>query len=150
MTCLVDRLHGIEDAIKARIQTKLGSSIKAVILGKRARVADFQPPLIWVLPEDATIDSRNLANTEQWDLTYWLIAVVKTTKGDPYDAGQLAEELAIKASASLLADRHLGGLVEDTTREGWSPADSRVMDTDESLYGAAVRVKLKATIMEVE
>lgn len=149
MTCLVDRLHAIEDAIKQRIKDKMGSSIKSVILGKRAKITDFQPPLIWVLPEDCPIDSRGLANTELWDLYYWVIAVVKSTK-DVYGSGQLAEELAIKASASLLVDRHLGGLVEDTTREGWSPSDSRVMDTDESLYGAAVRIKLKATIMEVE
>lgn len=149
MTCLVDRIHNIENEIKKRIATKLGTDVKNVILGKRARIADFKPPLIWVLPEDAIIDASFLANTEQWELTYWLIAVVKSTT-DSYAASQEAESLAIRSSAALLADRRLGGLVEDTVRQGWSSGDSRVMDTDESLYGAAVRVKLKTTVLEVE
>ena len=66
-----------------------------------------------------------------------------------------SRRVAITASGSLfrddvgVPDRSLGGLAESVSRVAWSPADVRVMDTDESLIGAAVRVTVNLLTAEV-
>lgn len=153
-------LSAIRLAIKTRIETALGSSIQRVIIGPRAPAANFNPPLIWVQPDDGQIADKGFALTEDWGLFYWLISVIKVKSSLPEDmeeATATAEALVLRASGALLVnpntgleDRRLDGLVEDITRIGWAPADSRILEGDESLYGAAIRIKLRLTNQEVE
>jgi len=145
---LFARLKGVHTTMASVIAASLGADIKKVLVGRKVNVTDFKPPCIWILPEPSPINDNGMGLSEIWDPTYWLIAIVKSTK-DSLEATEAAEQLAIRASGALLADRKLGGLAEDLTRIGWDPADSRVMDTDESLYGAAVRVKVKLVNKEV-
>lgn len=155
---LVSKLNQVRNKLVERISGRLGSDIKNVIIGPRTNIDRFKKlPLIWIVAEDTTINDDGLALHEQWDLYFWLIAVIRVSNQDHDAAKDLAETLAVKASGSLLVDpisgkqnRTLDGLVDDITRVGWSAADSRIIDTDDLLYGAGVRVKIRLTNMEVE
>jgi hypothetical protein len=109
------------------------------------------------MPEDTIINDEGLALHEQWDFYYWLFSIIKIANQDIDKAKTEAEQLAITASGSLLVDpstgkrdRHLGGLVDDITRVGFSHASAQVLDADLSLFGAGVRVKVKMTNEEVD
>jgi len=155
---LVNKLNQVRAKLVSRIATRLGTDINNVIIGPRTNVDQFKKlPLIWVIAEDATINDEGLALHEQWDLYFWLIAVLRVSNQDHESAKTLAENLSVKASGSLLVDpisgkqnRTLDGLVDDITRVGWSAADSRIIDIDDLLYGAGVRVKIRLTNMEVD
>lgn len=148
---LVDRLLAIEDTMMARIAR---DAKVPVLIGRHVRISDLKPPLVWVYPEEVPIDDGRLGFTEMWDLQYWVIAVVREVK-DPVQGRREAMTLAAKASGAILKDnagnwdRHLNTLVELVSRNGWSPADVRVSDTDGSLVGAAMRIKLRITNGEV-
>lgn len=144
----IERLSDIELAMINVITSQTSGMANIVVLNKRIKVSDMKPPMVWILPEESQISDSALSLSEDWSLTFWIISIIKGHK-DTTKLMKDAEALALKASSGLLADRTLGGLVEDITRIGWSPGDSRVMEADETLYGAAVRVKLKVLNREV-
>ena len=120
----------------------------------RIAAADFKPPMVWVFPEESPVNSMAMGFRESWSLSYWCIGLVREVRD--IEAGRRqAMVLAITASGSLfrddvgVPDRSLGGLAESVSRVAWSPADVRVMDTDESLIGAAVRVTVNLLTAEV-
>jgi len=155
---LVSEIRLIRETIKTRIEDHLGEDIENVIVGSKDKAHNFNPPFIWVIPADSQINDEGLALHEQWDLIFWIISIVNPGRDfDPDDARAEAETLALRASKSLMfdpatgkEDRHLNNLVTDITRVGWSPGDSRVLNHDESLFGAGVQIKVKFVTEESE
>lgn len=152
---LVSTLKAIRKEIKRKIEQDLDSDIKKVLVGKKLKIQGMQFPFIWVMPMSNTIDSQGLSLHEQWDLKYWIIAIVRSTS-DPEDARDLSEALALRASGALITNnegkenRSLNGLVSYITRIGFSPSDDRILDSDESLYGAGVQMQIRLENEEVE
>jgi len=146
-----DRLLTVEDTIAHRIFRDVAVP---VLIGRKSRTADFKPPMVWVFPEESPVNSMAMGFRESWSLSYWCIGLVREVRD--IEAGRRqAMVLAITASGSLfrddvgVPDRSLGGIAESVSRVAWSPADVRVMDTDESLIGAAVRVTVNLLTAEV-
>jgi len=153
---LYGTIEDIRLKIKERIEDGFGSEINYVIVGRKTRSYKFDPPLVWVLPLEVPVNDSGMALNEIWDLEFLIIGITRSVTDDE-EARSKAEEIAIRASGMLMVDpstgqqdRSLDGLIIDLTRTNWSPGDSRIVDTDESLYGSAVRVKLKFNNTEVE
>jgi hypothetical protein len=152
---LVDKLKTIQEAIQKRIEETLGEEVNSVVVGSKDKVNKLKPPFIWVRPVQSPVDSQGLALHEEWNLNYWVISVVRSTK-DPDEARDLSEELALKASGGLmqdiltdLQDRSLGNLVSYIKRMEWSPGEALVLSQGESLYGAGARMQIRLENEEV-
>ncbi len=150
---LYQRLTDIRATMKSRIEEALGDRINACIIGHKSLSKYLKPPLIWILPQASTIDNESFAINEQWNLIFIIFAVVKSTRDDE-EARQEVEKLCIDAVGSLLVkdtlrDRDLDGLISTIYREEWLPGDSRIIDVDEALYGAAHRLRLNFQNTEV-
>jgi len=152
---LVELLNAIRKYLYTKIKTDLGDSIKFIFVGKKIKIGDLSFPMIWVMPIDSNITDEGMAIHEEWILEYWVVSLVRSDR-DPEAARDLAEQLAINASAALITDytgkenRTLNGLVSYTKRVGFAPSDDRVLDADESLYGAGVRIRIRFENEEVK
>lgn len=146
------QLKDIRDAIVAQISGYTGLP---TVLGKKIKLHSLKFPMIWVYPELSSIDNQSLAIHEEWTLSFWILSLVKST-GDIDVARDLAEELAIKAGGALLLDptfqfasHSLGDRVADIQRTNFAPSDDRIINADESLFGAGVQITMRLENEEV-
>jgi len=144
---LFENIKAIKAKIKERIANELGDAVNSVVVGDKERLHNVKPPFVWVLPIDSHIDTEGMMLIhEDWKLHFWVFSFLKQAK-NLEDAADLAEETVIKAVGSLMVDpvtgnqnRKLDNLVRYIKRVGWSPGDSRVNDTGETIFGAGIHI----------
>ncbi len=149
---LLEQLKGIREEMLRRVTAHVNVP---VIIGRKADANKFKPPLVWILPETASIGGQGKrAIHEDWYPIYWIIGV--SMDKDPDVAREEAEELAVKASAGLLldpdtlqVDQTLGDRVHYIERVGWAPGDTRLI-TNETLHGAGLQIRMRFETEEVE
>ncbi|MCP4569890.1 MAG: hypothetical protein GY841_20105 [FCB group bacterium] len=155
---LIERLNNIDATIESRIRNHLGSDIEEFLFGPKEHGVKLKTPFLWVMTEDCDIVDKTAALSEDWTLYYWIISGLNPERNESTkDAMNRAVSLAIRASKSLMYDpktgkenRRLDNLVSDIRRKKWSPADMRILEADEVLFGAGVYMAFKLLNKEGE
>jgi len=137
-----DRIKSIQEKLVETLEAAdYGAiTVNEVVVGSKQKSSKFRPPLLWVVPMKSPIDDTSFALNETWKLKFLILGVIKTY--EPEEGKEKAEELALRASASLLADRTLGGLDIDLVRTGWIPGHEKVTD-DAAMFGAGVEIEIR-------
>lgn len=147
MPDLIDRLEDIREAITA-ILTAANIGVNAIIFGDRTRVNELRPPVLWVIPDDSTIDTSGMAAmAEDWAYSFAVTAVVKNT--DPKPGRLLANRIAAAGSQALVKSRNLNGTVSHIRRVRYLPGDARGMDAAQ-LHGAGYMMEARFRYLERE
>lgn len=141
---LNELLESIRQAI-VKIIDDANTGARAINYGDRVRVSNLKPPVIWILPTDSNIAFSGMG--EIWEFRFAVAAVIKET--DPVKGRKRADDMAAKASSSLVRSRTLGGIVRNVKRIQYLATDTAGMSASD-LFSAGYMMEAEFRYLERE
>lgn len=142
---LWERIDQIEDYLeKCLSDPSLNLGARSILIGELSRSVDVKPPVLVVFLDDSPIENPS-GIAEEWGI---MIVVVAVVHGSDYrENRKKARKMAGVATAALLKDRTMGGLIRDLSRTQYSPGMARVQG-GEQVYGTGYT--LRAMFRQIE